>query len=141
MGTTENNKTLSIVLKALGIIMTLGCILALIVASTTQWVIPRYNGSIHWFALVLLVGLNLWLLGALYRRSYNLNDKGKRSLGYQASFLIIFILVCLVEVFWANPVIASLDLSLSEITSGLLGALLGTGIGLYLRSKNRELSE
>ena len=141
MGTTENNKTLSTVLKALGIIIVLGFIIALIAACTTQWKIPSYNGNRHWFILSLLVGLNLWLLGAIYRRSYNLNDKGKRSLGYQTGFLIFFILVCLVEVFWANQVIPSLDLSLSEITPGLLGGLLGTGIGLYLRSKNRELSE
>ena len=141
MGTTENNKTLSIVLKALGIIMVLGFVLALIAACTTQWDIPYFNGNRHWFILSLLVGLNLWLLGAIYRRSYNLNDKGKRSLGYQAGFLIIFILVCLIEVFWANPVISILDLSLSEITPLLLGGLLGTGIGLYFRSKNRELSE
>ena len=141
MGTTENNKTLSIVLKALGIIIVLGFVLALIAACTTQWEIPSYNGNRHWFNLSLLVGLNLWLLGAIYRRSYNLNDKGKRGLGYQTGFLIIFILVCLVEVFWANPVIPRLDLSLSEITPGLLGGLFGTGIGLYFRSKNKELSE
>lgn len=141
MGATENNKTLSIVLKALGIIIVLGFILALIAACTSQWDIPYYNGNRHWFILSLLVGMNLWLLGAIYSRSYNLNDKGKRSLGYQTGFLIIFILVCLVEVFWANPMIPSLDLSLSEITPGLLGGLFGTGIGLYFRSKNKELSE
>ena len=141
MGATANNKTLSLVLKALGIIIVLGFILALIAACTMQWKIPYYNGSRHWFILSLLVGLNLWLLGAIYRRSYNLNEKGKRSLGYQTCFFIISILVCLVEVFWANPVIPSLDLSLSEITPGLLGASFGTGIGLYFRSKNRELSE
>ena len=67
MGATENNKTLSIVLKALGIIIVLGFILALIAACTSLWDIPYFNGSRHWFILSLLVGLNLWLLAQLQR--------------------------------------------------------------------------
>ncbi len=51
--------TLSIVLKGLGILMTTVCVIALVVALCSQWVIPHFSGSVQCFLAILITGINL----------------------------------------------------------------------------------
>ena len=141
MGISGNNKTLSIVLKALGIIFTVGIIIVIIGTALGFWHTPKYNGSGHWLFVTLLVGINLWILGAIYDGKDNLNMAGKRVLAFYKAFFIIAVLLFFVDMFVFNPVISGLDLSLRELVNCLFGGLLGGGLSLLCDNKKyRQLT-
>ena len=137
---TKRNKTLSMVLKALGILLTVGLIIALVGNAKGWWHTPRINGSGHYLFVILLTGLNLWLLGPLCGRQHNLDDKGMRLLAFHKGFFALVVLLALVDIFVVNPVIPVLDLSLSKIVNLLFGGLIGSAGHLLSRSRNRSVS-
>ena len=137
---TKRNKTLSMVLKALGILLTVGFIIALVGNALGWWLTPKVNGSGHYLFVILFTGLNLWLLGAIHGRQHNLDDAGMRLLAFHKGFFALVVLLALVDLFVVNPVIPVLDLSLSEIVNLLFGGLIGSAAHLLSRSRNRSVS-
>lgn len=138
---TKRNKTLSMVIKALGILITIGFIIVIVGNAFNWWHAPKVNGSGHYLFVILFTGLNLWLLGAIVGRQHNLDEKGMRQLSFSKGFFLLVILLALVDLFVVNPVIPVIDLSLSEIVNMLFAGLFGSLFHLLFLSKNRMLSK
>ena len=137
---TKGNKTLCMVLKALGLLITIVFVIVLVGNALGWWLTPKVNGSGHYLFVILFTGLNLWLLGIIYGRQHNLDDAGMRLLAFHKGFFLLVILLAVVDLFVVNPVIPVLDLSLSEIVNLLFGGLIGSACHLLSRSRNRSVS-
>ena len=128
------------VLKALGILITVGLIIAIVGNALDWWQLPKINGSNHYLFVLLCIGLNIWLMGPICGRQNLLDDKGMRLLAFHKGFFMFVILLALVDLFIANPVIPGLDLSLSEIVNLLFGGLIASAGHLYFLTRNRSVS-
>ena len=128
METKENKKTLSIVLKALGIIMTLGAFIALIGNDFDLWPTLELNGSGRWVYVALLTGINVFLIGIINGLDC-LNEKGKKCLRILKVLFIIALLLFAVDVYLAYPVITG-NLDLTVIVYCLLSGFFGGACGL-----------
>ena len=128
METKQNKKTLSIVLKALGIIMMLGAFIALIGNDLDFWHTPELNGSGSWVYVALLTGINVWLIGIINGLDCH-NEAWKKCLRAFKVLFIIALVLFAVDVYLAYPVITG-NLHLTVIVYCLLGSLLGGACGL-----------
>ena len=128
METKQNKKTLSIVLKALGIIMMLGAFIALIGNDFDLWHTLELNGSGRWVYVALLTGINVFLIGIINGLDCH-NEAWKKQLRTFKVLFIIALVLFAVDVYLAYPVIIG-SLGLTVIVYCLLGGFLGGACGL-----------
>ena len=134
MGTTGNNKTLSIVLKALGIILILGFIIYVIGCSANLWSAPRIHGLFSYLFAILSSGISLVILGVIYSHKNNLDTTSSKLLkAFKGLFIIgiILIIVDMLAVMGVIPVI----LGLGGPIRGIFGIVLAIAIYLLYRLK------
>ena len=134
MGTTGNNKTLSIVLKALGIILILGFIIYVIGCSANLWSAPRIHGLFSYLFAILSSGISLVILGVIYNHKNNLDTTSSKLLkAFKGLFIIgiILIIVDMLAVMGVIPVI----LGLGGPIRGIFGIVLAIAIYLLYRLK------
>lgn len=129
-------KTLNTVLKALGILLTVGSIIAILGYAFDWWYTPRVNGSCRYLMFLLLTGVNIWLLGVICGRKHNLDELGMKQLRWYKEFLIFAVLLALVPIFIIDPVIPGTDFGLSFAVSSFFAFLIGAATNLLKRSSD-----
>lgn len=103
MGTENNNKTLSIVLKAVGISLIAGFIIYVIGCGANLWNAPRIHGLLTYLFVILTSGISLFLLGIIYNHKNSLDEKSMKLLkGFKGLFFIGTILF-IVEIMAVIP--------------------------------------
>lgn len=124
METKVNNRTLSIVLKTLGVFLIAVFIIYVIGCGVNLWNVPRIHGLITYLSVILCSGISLFLLGIINNHKVNLDDKSMKLLkGLKGLFLIGTILL-IVEMMAVIPT------SLCDPIRVIFGIILG--IAIYL---------
>lgn len=134
MGTTGNNKTLSIVLKALGIILILGFAIYLIGRVTSLWSAPHIHGLYYYLFAILCSGISLVNLGVVYNRKNNLDTTSLKLLNVFKGLFIIGIILIIVDILAVMGVIP-VTLGLGDPIRSIFGIVLASSIYLLYRLK------
>lgn len=128
MGKEENNKFLSMVLKALGVILIVGLIIYVIGCGTGIWSAPHIQGLLTYLFAILCSGISLFLLGVVYSRKGNLNKTSLNILkGLEGLFIIGIILLIV-------TMLSSLNLY--DPIRVIFGTILGLAIYLVFSLRN-----
>ena len=124
METKVNDRTLSIVLKTLGVFLIAVFVIYVIGCGVNLWNAPRIHGLITYLSVILCSGISLFLLGIINNHKVNLDEKSMKLLkGLKGLFLIGTILL-IVEMMAVIPT------SLCDPIRVIFGIILG--IAIYL---------
>ena len=137
MGTKENNKTLSIVLKALGIILILGFIIYVIGCGTNLWSAPHIHGLLSYLFAILCSGISLIILGVVYNHKNNLDTTSLKLLKAFKGLFIIGIILIILDMLAVMGVIP-VTLGLGNPIKVVFGIVLAIAIYLLYRLKKMQ---
>ena len=101
---TKRNKTLSIVLKALGVILIVGFVIYLIGCGTNVWSAPHIHGLLTYLFVILASGISLFLLGIINDHKNNLDEKDMNLLKGFKGLFIIGIILLIVDILAVIPI-------------------------------------
>lgn len=139
MENEKRNKTLSWVLIALGIIMSIGGIIAMICGIAGLWSLPEFD-AYGWLFGAIVGGFNLWIFGVLVGRK----DRMSKKMTKNCFYFKIIVAVCLIghlSTAFGTDVMLIKDpsLSLNQLFIYLLCGCLGAGLS-YLNETRKEQS-
>ena len=128
MENEKRNKTLSRVLIALGIIMSIGGLIVLIGGFANMWNLPELDAK-DWLFGTILGGFNIWILGILIGRKHRWDKKIANRVFVYKIAIAVGLIGHLATAFgndvqlWENP-----DLTLNQLFIFWLGCYLCYGI-------------
>ena len=134
MAHNDNNKTLSIVLKALGIILIIGFIIYVTGCATNLWSAPKIHNLSTCPFVIVCTGISLFLLGIVFRHKNSLDDTGLKSLKGLKILFICSLILFLVDLLMLNPV----SIDLGSPVNVLFGSILGMTATLAYRAKKSD---
>ena len=124
MSNIEYKRTISIVLKAVGISLIAFFVIYVIGCGANLWNAPRIHGLITYLSVILCSGISLFLLGIIYNHRNNLDEKSMNLLKGFKYLFIIGIILLIVEVMAVIPI------SIYDPIRIIFGIILG--IAIYL---------
>jgi hypothetical protein len=141
MDNERRYKTLSKMLIALGIIMSIGGIIALIGGFASMWSLPKIDAK-DWLFGAIVGGFNIWIIGVLIGRKHRWNKKLTKDFLYYKAIVAVSLLGHLATSFSSNILlIKDPSLSLNQLFIYMLGGCLGLGISYLIRTRKGESTD
>jgi hypothetical protein len=135
----NKDKTLSNVLIALGIIMSIGGIIAMVGGLASVWSLPEFDAH-GWLFGAIVGGFNIWILGVLIGRKHSWGKKMAKNMLYYKILVAVCLLGHLATSFGSDiMLIKEPSLSLNKLFIYMLCGCLGVGIS-YLNNIRKEQS-
>ena len=135
----NKDKTLSNVLIALGIIMSIGGIIAMVGDIANVWNLPEFE-AYGWLFGTIVGGFNIWIFGVLLGRKHRWDEKMAKSMCYYKIPVAVCLLGHLATAFGSDiMLIKEPSLSLNQLFIYMLSGCLGVGIS-YLSNTRKEPS-
>ena len=132
METKANNRTLSIVLKTLGVFLIAFFVIYVIGCGVNLWSAPRIHGLLTYLFVILSSGISLFLLGFIYNHKNNLDEKSMKLLKGLKGLFIIGTILLIVELMAVIPI------SIYDPIRIIFGIILGIAIYLVYCLKKRS---
>ncbi len=137
MENETRNKTLSRVLIALGIIMSIGGIIAMACGISGLWSLPEFD-SYGWLFGAIVGGFNIWLFGVLVGRKHRMDKKMAKNFFYYKILVAVGLIGHLTTAFGTDVMlIKDPSLTLNQLFIYLLCGCLGVGLS-YLSETRKE---
>lgn len=139
MENERRNKVLSNVLIAMGIIMSIGGIIAMICDLADLWSLSVIEAWRDLLFGVIVGGFNIWILGVLIGRKHHLNKKTVREFPFYKFFIVVGLIGHLATTFLSNTSAEDSSVGLNRLFIYLLCGCLGVGIN-YLTNTQKDQS-
>ena len=137
MENEKRNKTLSRLLIALGIIMSIGGIIAMACGISGLWSLPEFD-AYGWLFGAIVGGFNIWLFGVLVGRKHRMDKKMAKNFFYYKILVAVGLIGHLTTAFGTDVMlIKDPSLSLNQLFIYLLCGCLGVGLS-YLSETRKE---
>ena len=134
----SRNKNLSRLLIALGIIMSIGGIIAIISSITGLWSLPEIN-EYDWLFGAIVGGFNIWIFGILVGRKHRWDQKIIKNIFSYKILLAVGLIGHLATAFgWDFVLIKAPKLTLNQLFIYLLCGCLGLGISYLIKTQKGE---
>ena len=143
MENERRNKTLSRVMIALGVIMSIGGIIALSCSISGLWSLPRFD-SFRWLFGVIIGGFNIWVIGTLARRKHRMDKKTFKNFFYHKVLVALGLLGHLATAFGTDVMLIkdpAYSLSLNHLFIILLSGCLGMGLSFLSQTGKEQSSD
>lgn len=137
MANEKRNKTLSIVLIALGIMMSIGGLIVLIGGFVNMWNLPELDAK-DWLFGTIVGGFNIWILGILIGRKNRWDKKTAKDFISYKILVAVFLIGHLVTSFVSDVTLFG-NLSLNRLFIYMLCGCLGIGIASLARTRKRAV--
>ena len=135
----NKDKTLSNVLIALGIIMSIGGIIAMVGYIANVWNLPEFDAH-GWLFGTIVGGFSIWIFGVLIGRKHRWDEKMAKNMFYYKILVAVCLLGQLATAFGSDiMLIKDPSLSLNQLFIYLLSGCVGVGIS-YLSDTRKEQS-
>lgn len=139
MENETRNKTLSRVLIALGIIMSIGGIIAMVCGIAGLWDLPEFD-AYGWLFGAIVGGFTIWIFGVLVGRKQRMDKKMAKNFFYYKILVAVGLIGHLTTAFGTDVMlIKDPSLSLNQLFIYLLCGCLGVGLS-YLNETRKEQS-
>lgn len=139
MDNEKINKTLSQVLIALGAIMSIGGIIAMVCDISGLWELPEFD-DYGWLFGTIVGGFTIWIFGVLVGRKHRMDKKMAKNFFYYKIIVAVCLLGHLATAFGTDVMlIKDPSLSLNQLFIYLLSGCLGVGLS-YLSETRKEQS-
>lgn len=132
MSNIEYKRTISIVLKAVGISLIAFFVIYVIGCGANLWNAPRIHGLITYLSVILCSGISLFLLGIIYNHRNNLDEKSMRLLKVFKGLFLLGVILLIVEIMAVIPT------SICDPIRIIFGIILGIAIYLVYCLKKRS---
>ena len=139
MENEKRNKTLSIVLIVLGIIMSIGGLIVLIGGFANMWNLPELDAK-DWLFGTIMGGFNIWILGILIGRKHRLDKKTAKDFLSYKILVAVFLLGHLATTFGSDVTLFG-SLSLNKQFIYMLCGCLGVGIASLARTRKEQSAD
>ncbi len=139
MENEKRNKTLSIVLIALGIMMSIGGLIVLIGGFANMWNLPELDAK-DWLFGTIMGGFNIWILGILIGRKHRWDKKTAKDFLSYKILVAVFLLGHLVTSFVSDVTLFG-SLSLNRLFIYMLCGCLGVGITSLNRTRKEQSAD
>lgn len=137
MENETRNKTLSRVLIALGIIMSIGGIIAMVCGITGLCSLPKFD-AYSWLFGAIVGGFAIWIFGVLVGRKHRMDKKMAKNFFYYKILVAVGLIGHLTTAFGTDVMlIKDPSLSLNQLFIYLLCGCLGVGLS-YLSETRKE---
>lgn len=139
MENEKRNKTLSIVLIALGIILSIGGLIVLIGGFAGMWSLPELDAK-YWLFGTIVGGFNIWILGILIGRKHRWDKKTAKDFLSYKILIAVCLLGHLVTSFGSDITLFG-SLSLNRLFINMLCVCLGVGIASLARTRKEQSTD
>ncbi len=139
MANEKRNKTLSRVLIALGIIMSIGGLIGLIGGFANMWNLPELDAK-DWLFGTIVGGFNIWFLGILIGRKNRWDEKTAKDFLSCKILVAVFLIGHLVTSFVSDVTLFG-SLSLNRLFIYMLCGCLGVGIASLNRTRKEPSAD
>lgn len=137
MENDKRNKTLSRLLIALGIIMSIGGIIAMACGISGLWSLPEFD-AYGWLFGAIVGGFAIWIFGVLVGRKHRMDKKMAKNFFYYKILVAVGLIGHLTTAFGTDVMlIRDPSLSLNQLFIYLLCGCLGVGLS-YLSETRKE---
>ena len=137
MENEKRNKPLSIVLIALGIMMSIGGLIVLIGGFVNMWNLPELDAK-DWLFGTIVGGFNIWILGILIGHKNRWDKKTAKDFISYKILVAVFLIGHLVTSFVSDVTLFG-NLSLNRLFIYMLCGCLGIGIASLARTRKRAV--
>lgn len=134
----SRNKTLSSVLITVGIILSIGGLIAMIGNIAGIWSLPEFD-AYGWLFGAIVGGFNIWCIGILIGRLHRLDKKSAKDIKYLKIIVAVALIGHLATAF-GNDVLLIKDpsLGLNELFNYILCGCLGVGIARLSQTRKSQ---
>lgn len=141
MENEKRNKTLSIVLIALGIILSIGGLIVLIGAFANIWNLLELDAK-DWLGGTIMGGFDIWILGILIGRKHRWDKKMTKDFLYYKVIVAVSFLGHLATAFGRDILLfKDPGLSLNKLFFYILSGCMGLGIGYLTKTRNGKSAD
>jgi hypothetical protein len=137
MDDEKRNKTLAKVLIVLGIILSIGGIIAMIAGLCGFPVIDNPS----WLFGAIVGGFNIWIIGVLMGRKHRMNRKMLKNFFCYKIMVVVFLIGHLATSFGNIMLIKDPPLDLNRLLIYLLSGCLGLGIAYLFQTQKKQSTD